>query len=266
MDVDEFTMKPPSLSFDHIILRAPQALPILPLLHTTSADRFLGQIVSASELRTAKCGVYNEDLLYTFYGRPAYKPNAGTLNTSLASFRPICFLLRPTALGNIKRVVPLDTGALDRGVFSRYVTRMMTKDRFELPNTIEGAAKFVKAFFDDNKRYYFGQIHPSPAFEPTDLLAEAYCAIVADKGTSEVDDRRSTIEVQFSDSISLNPANVMAIVLPSAFLDTPPILNFVKNVCGAEAIEYDIYSDRPAADVREVMARVRDYLTNRGFL
>src|SRR5262249_22731043 len=162
-------------------------------------------------LKAVFCPIYDENLVYGYYGRPAYKPYGKTLHTSLPGFRPICFVLRAEALKGVKRVVPLDTGALQAGAFKRHLTAVMTKENFEIGTSVDEAARFVGAFFETNKRYYFGQLRDGLKLSPTDLIAHAYQSIVADSGTSDVDDRRSSIEIHFTRNIRLSDKTVRAI-------------------------------------------------------
>lgn len=255
-----------ALSFDKFLSSAVAAAPILPVMHTTSADLFLKEILASKELKATLCKKYNEDLLYTYYGRPAYKPFGKVLHTSLPSVRPICFVIRSDVVRDIKRVVPLDSGALIDGAFNAHITPAMTKECFEIGDTVDKAAEFVGGFFGSNKRYYFGQLRDGLIIASTDLLAQAYQSIVSSSGASSIDDRKASIEIQLTGKISLNSASVLAVALPESFLDDPEIDDFLRNYCKADIVPYDIYSDRPSGDVREVLARVKDYLADKGYL
>ena len=253
------------MSLKSIVAPTTPTLPILPLIHSTGADAFLS-LTETKTLSPSLCPVYKEQLLYFFYGRPAYRPNSKVLNTSLPVFRPVCILLSHDAVSEPKRVAPLDTGAFHAGLFTRHLAPHMAKDCFYIDEGVKGAAKFVSAFFETNKRYYLGRLKHDIHLKSTDLIAQSYCSIVSDTGISEVDDRRSTIELQIDVAVPLTSQTVLAVALPEDFLEDDDLSNLILNIWLADIITYDIYSDRPSADVREIIARVKDYLSGKGYL
>ncbi|RYD74118.1 MAG: hypothetical protein EOP84_20430, partial [Verrucomicrobiaceae bacterium] len=63
----------------------------LPLVHTTRCE-VLPHIVSSHELRSVtKCDVFDEHLLYFFYGRPAYRHTLGSEPAGNLNLCPVCF-------------------------------------------------------------------------------------------------------------------------------------------------------------------------------
>jgi hypothetical protein len=231
------------------------------------ADTFLFNVLPQRRLVPQECPVYHEHLLYFFYGRPAYRPYGNVLSTSQASFRPICLIFHSKAISEIIRTMPLDSGAFHGGLFSRYLSPKMTRENFEIHGGCDGAARFVSAFFGTNRNYYLGRIRANLSLRSTDLVAQTYCSIVSDSGITEVDDRRSTIELQISIPVNISSSNLAAIAIPEAFLeDDDELARIINEEWQADIIEYDIYADRPKADVREVMSRVKDYLTRKGYL
>jgi hypothetical protein len=254
----------PGLSLNRFVDGVEPETPIMPLMHSTGGDGLLA-LLQSRVLKTSKCPVFNEPLLYFFYGRPAYRPYGNVLNTSNPSFRPVCLLFRPEALTDVKRIVPLDTGAFKAGLYSRHVTSHMTVEHFVIGGKVTEAARFIHSFFGSNRTYYFGQLRTDLQLKATDMVAQCYRSIVADTGISDVDDRRSTIELQSITEMHLNCDTLLAAALPEAFLEDDAISDLLAT-CNAQTITYDIYSDRPAHDVREIMARVKDWLATQGYL
>lgn len=255
----------PGLSLANIVADMEPATPLLPLMHSTGASGFLSML-GAPLLEPRDCPVFGEPLLYFFYGRPAYRPFSRVLNTALPAFRPVCLLFRPEALTAIRRVVPLDTGALAAGLFQRHLEPGTTAEHFAIGGGVEGAARVVRAFFGSNRAYYFSRPATDAPVKPTDLIGHAYRSIIADTGIADVDDRRSTVEIQSAAAMPLTRDTLLAAALPEAFLDDDAVRDLLFANCRAEVIAYDIYADRPAHDVREIMARVKDWLAAKGYL
>lgn len=254
--------KPKALS--SLIERERPCLPVMPLMHTTDALSFEG-VTATRNLETKECEFYKEPLLYFFYGRPAYRPNFKIQPTSLSLFRPVSIILKPHAVNSISRVVPLDTGALHRGLYVRQLAGMVRPEAFEIEGGLLGAARLVRAVFGSNKDYYLGRPQPAPSRIASNPIAEAFFSIISDSGQSEVDDRRSTIEIQSSQNMRLDSNNVEAIAIPEVFLDDSNLRNILLSEWQCKIIRYDIYHDRPASDVREILARVKDYLDREGY-
>ena len=58
----------------------------------------------------------------------------------------------------------------------------------------------------------------------------------------------------------------MAIAMPTDYMDDDNLVSFILHELQAEIIGYDVYHDRPVYDVREIIARVKDYYKSRGYL
>ena len=58
---------------------------------------------------------------------------------------------------------------------------------------------------------------------------------------------------------------VLAVALPEEYLEFDELRSKIRIEWAAETITYDIYHDRPVHDVREIMARVKDFLQARGY-
>lgn len=238
---------------------------MLPLTHITRPDIFL-QLLDAPTLRITHCDVYGEDLLYLFYGRPAYRPFAEVESTSQPGFRPVCLLLDPSSINGIARLLPFDSGAFSKQLYQRHVPPYMTLEHFALSGGVDTAARFVTAFFGANRAYYLGRLRRDLDLSPTDLVAHAYCAILNDTSATSFDDRRGSIEVHAAADIELTGQSVKAVALPSEFLEDMRLRSRLLNDWECDVIPYDVYHDQPAHDIREIMARVKDYLAKKELL
>src|SRR5215218_641104 len=121
--------------FAKFVADAEEALPRLPLFHNCDGLSFR-DILSVDQLKPSKCSVFNEDLLYFFYGRPAYRAVKDGNAVSSNSLYPICIVVRPDAPLSPVRIAPFDTGAFAKGMYSGFMNpRMNRADFFAEPST-----------------------------------------------------------------------------------------------------------------------------------
>lgn len=131
----------------------------LPLVHTTLVDQ-LDAIVFSAELRPARCGVFHRDLIYLFYGRPAYRSRRSDDTTDMACC-PVCFVFARGKVCNIHGIYPFDTGAARAG---RYLPDIPWADvpAYALQTVIDSARQFTHMFFETNRNYYRSAPRPYP--------------------------------------------------------------------------------------------------------
>lgn len=104
---------------------------MLPFFHSCDAF-FFRSIIIGKKLTPTKCTVFeNEDLLYLFYGRPAYKAS-NLLSSRLSSMLPVSFILKSDCVDDIKRIAPFDTGAFHKGLYKDYIHPSMHMQNFFL--------------------------------------------------------------------------------------------------------------------------------------
>jgi hypothetical protein len=93
-------------------LPTPRNMPMaLPPSHMTDGRNFK-TIVSNSELRPQLCDVFQELLIYLFYGGIFYRRS--NRPTKHATELPVAFLFDPNILNAVDRYYPSDTGALQK--------------------------------------------------------------------------------------------------------------------------------------------------------
>jgi hypothetical protein len=98
------------------------------------------------------------------------------------------------------------------------------------------------------------------------MEAKSYHALIDAKEQTNEDDRRGSIEIQYSVDLELNSNNVMAVVMPRPFWDDQDISHFVCRVLRAEALSYDTFHAQPMEDVRAIMGEVRKFLSDKGLV
>lgn len=239
--------------------------PQLPLIHCTKSELFF-QIAEMESLNATDCKYFKEKLNYLFYGRPAYRPYQDSQNTSLGAFRPVAIILNPDLKIPIRRVFPFDTGAFFEGRYREFIPKHSKIENYQVEPNLDYAARLVSLFFESNRNYYFSRSHPIRDVAPTNLAAHSLSGMFQSSGLSDVDDRRSSIEFQVAETISLNKNSVMAVCMPAVYCEDDKLYNLIANEWAADIVEYDIYYDSPLHDLREVAARIKDYFHAKGFL
>ncbi len=238
----------------------------LPLVHSTKSLN-LRELVKASGLEPTECDVFNEQLLYFFLGRPAYRwgrPESQPHHWEL----PTCFIFDQLPGFPIERVYPFDSGGHANGLYPSYVQNI-PRENFETRNP-DAPNRIVSALFGSFQRYVAGQ----PKSEE-DLIKEFDLSVfdaemlavraLAGDGTPEAfDDRRFSIEIQTRDPIdfSINPPS--AIILPVNYLDNADLRDAILR-WNSEPITYDLYSLNLSHYHGIIFYKFMDYCKSRGF-
>lgn len=209
-------------------------MPLLPLAHT-SGMKHLDTIVTAGSLTAVKdCSVYKERLIYAFYGLAGYVYDQGALPHRLDELKPFVVLLKASGLPTPARVLPFDSGAMDRGLYDTWMKGMALAD-FELDPAFETAARVVNGFYGSNQKYFEGKALASPT--GVGPHTAAYFSMNGDRSHSPADMRRGLVEFQFRDKVDLHPSNIMAFVLPKDRRKYP-LLDRLIAASGADILEY----------------------------
>jgi hypothetical protein len=231
------------------------------LMHSTTVAAGT-DIIVAGEMRTRACTVYpGEDLLYLFYGRPAFKPLPGTSPSRIDEHLPMCLVIDPHLLGDAVRILPFDSGG-----YARYATHTgvtVTRPDFELGPGLDVPMRIVRAFFENNRNYY----HQMPTADQTSIplshrAARAYARLAHDTSLADDDDRRSTIEVQIGRAIPLAKA-LRAVIAPPVFLSDPGVVGALDALPLVKRVTYETYGrQQPGAYIGLLYDRVARFLVD----
>ncbi|TIS45955.1 hypothetical protein [Mesorhizobium sp.] len=234
----------------------------LHLVHCTTVGKGLG-VLASGLLAPTLCPVYETDLLYLFYGRPAYKAGAGKGASGILDLAPVCLVLDPQLLDQSIRVLPFDSGGFPR--YQALIGPDLQRAEFELNGDPSFPLRLVHAFYQSNRNYY-DQV---PTTHEADLplsrrTARAIARLIADPAIRNDDDRCGTIELQFSRPLSL--ATVLrAIVAPAAMLDDPEIQKALSTCPDAVPIPYKMYGRfDPLSFANTIYERVDTFLESKG--
>ena len=208
------SMKTPNTIFRQFVERHEPALPILPAVHITWGTN-VSTIIDTNKLHLTWCKYYKKDLIYLFYGKPAYKLRRdASPTTRLLGDAAVCFVLNTNELPNMHRAFALDTGAAFGNRYNDNLPGKVSIDDFEMEAHCNSAAKLVSAFFGNNEKYVDGIVKSEIEISGLDVISDAYKAIATTVVSTEFDERACTCELQYAVEIELNKDSVRCIVMP----------------------------------------------------
>jgi len=172
------------------------------LVHLSIA-RWFNSIARNGQLDPIRCTVFNEDLLYLFYGGVFYRPSVGT--TRNASEMPVAFVFDPSLLTTILRLYPFDTGGLANGKFGNWGTVLSDfRDTFRVvgDGDFKVASRLVQHLFGSNEHYLSGKADAKCMSLPNPIpkLYEFYSDDLTQFGA---DHRQCIIECQMATAVAI---------------------------------------------------------------
>jgi hypothetical protein len=179
--------------------------------HTTDAYR-LRSIVKAGMLSPTHCPVFREDLLYFFYGRPAYRYE-GPDSLALAAKAPVVIVCSPNLVDLGTRIFPFDSGAFEHR-YKKWLHSDMTLRDFELACGDDAPSRHVQAFFGTNNDYMLlNALTPGPPC-PGHFEVESMTRMIADTSADPADDRRLAVELQVATPVPFDASSIISIIVP----------------------------------------------------
>jgi hypothetical protein len=236
--------------------------PPLPFFHCCEA-KFLQSILDDLALVPRYCGVYNEDLLYAFYGKPAYKPGK-PINSRLTFMMPLCFIVNHDAITSIKRLVAFDSGAFP--MYKDHLHESMTRREFELTPLKASLYKMVNFFYEDNDAYFNGQAKKVVDYDPIHSQLEGYHSLLITDHKTEVDDRKASLEVQLDRPIPINSSTIEAIILPKSQAESPIVKGILFDTLHIPLITITNYGVMSRDYYVDVMEKTKQFLVGKKLL
>jgi hypothetical protein len=217
----------------------------LPLIHTSRCE-FLNAFTTGHTLEPRHCTVFNESLVYLFYGRPAYRSERGSEYGDHIALCPICFVFKPyTVSRSVHRIFPCDSGAVSK---ARFEPELHPDDlhELELDPLIASAQRLVSLVFRSNGDYFYGKVQSGITF-PNGTPSQRYCNLLLRPGPADYDDRKSAIEVQVNHTIPLED-QLMFVVLPREFLEERMVKETILTIWDCDAVQYPTFhGDAPTS-------------------
>lgn len=232
----------------------------LPYVHSTKSLN-LRELIARSGLDPKKCEVYNEELLYFFLGRPAYrwiKPDGTPQDWEL----PTCFVFNDLPTTSIVRTVPFDSGAHATGRYPSYVQNVPLQN-FEA-NFSGADRRIVSAFFGSFQNYLRGEararveLENEFALSPLDAEILSISQLANDVSASGIDDRRFSVEVQCSEPVNFSEYSPDAIILPTAYLKDERVRKKIDE-WDCEIIPYHTYGLNLSSCFAQIFMKFVEY-------
>lgn len=253
-------------AFSDYIQKQPAASIELPMVHTTEYHR-LASIRASNALQPHDCKIFNEPLLYFFYGRPAYRDSSQTTPTRDVGFYPICFVFRPGTIGKkAKRLYPFDTGASQYGFYEPAIKRADALGGYEVGAVPESARRIVRCFFETDEQYLSNKPKLGLSFASGENQAQSYYDLINGGGDPNCDDRCSAVEVQIAEHIDVHDG-IIAVVLPNCFLEDKALRKTLVKDWRVKLLPY--YADvgmRPLEFHGTIRHLIRNFYRRSGFL
>ena len=229
----------------------------LPLTHITDAYMFR-QIMEVEALAPSGCPVFEEELLYLFYGRPAYRAADEETSNGIDAYWPICFVMMPSDV-TPKRVYPFDSGAFHHKRYAEFMYHRMIKEDFELESDPSMPGRLVSLFWSDIQGYFENKGPRDFVPGPFEFEDKAYYELIRHKGRGPFDERGSTIEIQIDHEIPIK-GNTLAVILPYEFA-TDAIIAKIESM-GALALPFNVVSrNTPSEIVGHIYSIARELLS-----
>jgi hypothetical protein len=238
---------------------------VLPAVHTTDAYH-LRAVKEENKLIATECDVFrSEKLSYFFVGRPAYRYHADGSEPELWHM-PCCLIFEFSAITNIKRVFPFDSGAFAYKRYPSYINKMKLQD-FEASSAPDAVSRIIGAFFGSTRSYFELKAKDQGVFETEfqvgrlDFEVRALHRLAREKSPPKYDDRRFTIELQSSNDLDLSVTRPLAVVAPATLFDCKEFFDVVRKKWKADPLNYNDTGGRPVSDMYGLIyERVYNYL------
>jgi len=236
----------------------------LPFFHSCDGFTFR-EILESGKLCASPCRIFKkENLLYLFYGRPAYK-SSDDLSHIQGSLLPMIFILKNSICITEKRIAPFDTGAFKRGLFKEYMHPKMKVDSFLMTLGQRGIQKTITYFFGSNENYYYGIPEALLDYDPMNFEIKSYHDLIKSTIPKKADDRKASIEIQIGHDIQLSKDTVEAVVCPKEFTKSELFKRVVKEQWEADEITYVSHMVPSKSYHPLVLHLLQEYFKTKGY-
>jgi hypothetical protein len=216
---------------------------LLAWCHTTDAYT-LRSLIQCQQLEPQYCPVFERNVSYFFYGRPAFRRAPyETLRQSAKA--PVVAIFHPNLIKQGVRLFPFDTGAFAAKRYERWMHSKMLLGDFALRCRDISARQHVSAFFGSNKNYIemtstLPRISTCGEFE-----VEAIMRLLMDPDAESADDRRLAIELQIEHPLAFDTSCVVALIVPDELAQSTWFRKFADGPgAGIEICSYQMSLQR----------------------
>ncbi|RYZ67628.1 MAG: hypothetical protein EOP09_10715 [Proteobacteria bacterium] len=242
----------------------------LPLTHISKCVT-AQDILVENKIEPQKCKVFDELLVYLFYGRAAYRV-AGDGAIKLEAACPVCFVFNSDLLAQAVKIYPFDTGAFDARMYKPFLPDEMAIDDFSISDDVELANQLIQKVFGKLESYISGDASkigpPDTLCEPGDLHARSYLELASSKGRNEPDDRVCSIEALFDKPIELDK-HLHAVIVPHTLWNDATKTAWLSGIekFGAEILTYEFIPGRlPEYYQSQIEAELKSFFRSRSII
>lgn len=234
----------------------------LPLFHTCDAYDARAHMSAGAIVTDDVCEVFEEKITYLFYGRAAFKYNPSiSESTTNPAVYPVAFIFDITKIPQIKRIFPLDSGAVHHNLYKKFLHGKTTVLDFEMEGTDRKIADIVLHFHGDNSNYRKFKI--SREIDPFDFESLSYAKMHNSFSADLPDERRATIEVQAPERLSFDKNALEALIIPTQLADSSFLNTFISKFNIDRQI-YEVETWDPKQSFGLVAAAAKAYIDRRG--
>lgn len=209
----------------------------LPLTHGAKAVLLRDMLQSRMiELPKKECETLGGKYVFTFYGRPCYRPHVDPDGLRKTTGAPTYLILKPNVLQQAARAHALDTGAFAKGSYSSEIDSALAATDFGFEATPENLAKMVSLYFGTNDSYLNNAPRPGVNLPDGQDEAQALHDIIH-SGASGGDDRDTAIEIVFDQPIKIDASSIQCAVLPDV-LENAENYGDLLSALGIDAVTY----------------------------
>ena len=230
-----------------------------PSLPSTHATRYidLDKILNDDALKTQKCDVFGEHLLYFFYGRPSYRVKKSDSHMQYYD-APVVFIVNTEKLQGLERIYPFDSGAFHWGLYKDLIP---TDDlsEYQLPPNLEYIGKLVDLIYLCNENYMEGQCSNN-VVDPHHFEAAGLMDLARNSSANATRDERATSIEIIVNSKQLFKNILECVVLPRSSLKRTEVQDALIRWGEPEVIPYRLMPhNTPEQTATRVYERVLQY-------
>ncbi len=198
-------------------------------------------MVRDGALNPQKCNVFQSDLSYFFYGRPAYRfKDDPSLRDNHAW--PVILVFKNAIEEFSCSAFPFDSGAFCNGRYKEWMDSSWELNSFKIDVASATHARHVAAFYDGNEDYLDGRGRDLRSSDfGFNLEAAAVSKMIRECRGGNADDRRFAIEMIANQPIPFDPRYIAMVIVPRILSDSAelqPLVSAGIHVYPYRVIEY----------------------------
>jgi hypothetical protein len=204
----------------HITRRAGPGPKELDLVHVTAAGWAAEILRESGQIETRRCDIFNQDLVYFFVARAAFRPKRGDTGSDDITRFPVAFVVRPDKLPAPAHIYPFDTGAAVGGRYLNARQSGVFLEDYALDPSLDAVRRLIDWAFGTYRAYLDADLKVDLDVAHHEYVIRSYLRIARLAGSREnlPDPRASSIEVAYREHVKLK-GHAKLVVLPEQLLE-----------------------------------------------